>query len=208
MLLRTLVLCLIAATRLFAVTAAEVVEKSESLYSSKKTFTVKFNQVVSSGDFFDDDKTAGTMFLSYPDKFRVETLEQTLASDGDSLWTYSVENKQVTIESMKQLEDVVTPADYLFRFKEHYNLTYDSTETISKRFCHLLSLKSKDDDQFVRSMKVYIDSETWLVRRVIYRDLNDNKITLDFEDWQLGTAIAPEKFRFKTPSGVEEVRVR
>lgn len=207
MILRITFICLIMAGAVFAVTASQVVEKTEAIYAKNKTFTVKFTQTVSAGDFFDDDKTSGKMLLSYPDKFRVETPEQTLASDGDSLWTYSVENKQVTIESMIGLEDVVTPADYLFRFKEHYDLEYDSTETIAKHQCHQLSLKSKDDNQYVRSMKVFIDTETSLVRRVIYRDLNDNKITLDFSDWKLGEQIESSEFRFKTPSGVEEVRV-
>ena len=207
MLLRIISMCLIAVGATFATTAHEIVEKTEAIYAKNKTFSVKFTQTVSAGDFFDDDKTSGTMLLSYPNKFRVETPEQTLTSDGDSLWTYSVENKQVTIESMIGLEDVVTPADYLFRFKEHYDLTYDSTETISKRLCNQLSLKSKDDNQYVRSMKVFIDTETSLVRRVIYRDLNDNNITLDFADWKLGVEIDPKEFRFRTPSGVEEVRV-
>lgn len=207
MLLRITILCLIVTARLMAVTAGQVVEKTEAVYAKNKTFSVKFTQVVASGDFFDDDKTSGSMLLSYPEKFRVETPEQTLVSDGDSLWTYSVENKQVTIEPMNRLEDVVTPADYLFRFKEHYDLACDSTETVEKRPCHQLSLKSKDDSQYVRSMKVYIDTETALVRRVIYRDMNDNKITLDFTDWKLGASIAPAEFRFKAPAGVEEVRV-
>lgn len=192
---------------LLAVTASEVVEKTEAIYAKSKTFSVKFTQTVAAGDFFENDKTSGKMLLSYPEKFRVETPEQTLTSDGDSLWTYSVENKQVTIESMLGLEDVVTPADYLFRFKEHYDLEYDSTEVISKRLCYELSLKSKDDNQYVRSMKVFIDTETSLVRRAIYRDLNDNLITLDFSDWKLGVQIAPSEFHFKTPTGVEEVRV-
>jgi outer membrane lipoprotein carrier protein len=207
MLLRITLISLIVAGRVFGMTAAQVVEKTEAIYAKNKTFSVKFTQTVSAGDFFDDDKTSGSMLLSYPEKFRVSTPEQTLASDGDSLWTYSVENKQVTIEAMNKLEDVVTPADYLFRFKEHYDLDYDSTATISKHPCHQLSLKSKDDKQYVRSMKVFIDTETSLVRRVIYRDMNDNKITLDFSDWKLGAAFDPSEFRFKTPSGVEEVRV-
>lgn len=207
MLLRIISICLIAVGAVSASTAHQVVEKTEAIYAKNKTFSVKFTQTVAAGDFFDDDKTSGTMLLSYPNKFRVETPEQTLTSDGDSLWTYSVENKQVTIESMIGLEDVVTPADYLFRFKEHYDLDYDSIETIAKHSCHQLSLKSKDDNQYVRSMKVFIDTESSLVRRVIYRDLNDNKITLDFSDWKLGAEIDPKNFRFGTPSGVEEVRV-
>jgi outer membrane lipoprotein-sorting protein len=43
--------------------------------------------------------------------------------------------------------------------------------------------------------------------RVRYTDINDNTITIDFSHLQLGAEVAPERFRFKTPKGVEEVRL-
>jgi outer membrane lipoprotein-sorting protein len=56
-------------------------------------------------------------------------------------------------------------------------------------------------------MKVYINVGTFQIRRVVYRDLNDNKITLDFSDWKMGIKAMPDQFRFKTLRGVEEVRL-
>jgi outer membrane lipoprotein-sorting protein len=194
-------------TSLFADRATDLVDKSEAVYSRAGAFSAKFTQVVSTGDFFDDEKTDGVLMMSYPRKFRIDTPDQVIASDGDSLWSYSAENKQVTIDAASKSKDVATPADYLFNFKQNYTLEYDSTAIIGKTAVHQLSLKSKVRDQYVRSLKLFLDAENFTVRRVIYRDINDNRITLDFSGWKLGIKIAPEQFRFKTPRGVEEVRL-
>lgn len=132
-------LCLLSVA--IALTATEIADKSEAVYADGQTFSAKFRQQLSTGDFFDDEKTEGTMVVSYPDKFRIETPEQTLVSDGDSLWSYSVENRQVTIEAIKDLSEVVTPADYLFRLKEHFSLSLDSAQVIDKRLHHRLRLR-------------------------------------------------------------------
>ncbi len=207
MIVRIIAFAAMLAATVLADSAGEIATRIEQTYTAGKTFSVNFSQVVQTGNFFDDEKVSGVMLLAYPEKFRIETSAQTLVSDGDTLWTYSEENRQVTIEPMNRLEDVVTPADYLFRLRERYDLTADSSEVIDKRVHHRLSLRARDDDYYVRSMRVYVDPATNLIRRVVYRDINDNRITLDFSDWKLGAAIKSEQFRFKTPSGVEEVRV-
>jgi outer membrane lipoprotein carrier protein len=199
----TLVLC--AAT--FAGNATDIVDKSEVLYSKSGPFSAKFTQTVSTGDFFDDEKVEGTLIMNYPRQFRIDTREQVIVSDGDTLWSYSAENRQVTVEAVSKSKESITPADYLFNFKQNYNLDYDSTDVIDKVKVRRLSLRSKSQDQYVRSMKVYINSSTFQIRRVVYRDLNDNKITLDFSDWKMGIKTTRDQFRFKPPRGVEEVRL-
>ena len=207
MLFRVVCLLALLCPSLLADKAVDVVDRSEAVYSHAGTFFAKFTQVVSTGDFFDDEKTSGSLTMSYPRKFRIDTPDQVIASDGDSLWSYSAENKQVTIDAVSKSKETVTPADYLFNFKQNYDLEYDSTTTIDKTSVHKLSLKSKSTDQYVQSMKLYLDANNFTVRRVIYRDINDNKITLDFSGWKMGIRVAPEQFRFKTPRGVEEVRL-
>jgi len=89
------------------------------------------------------------------------------------------------VEAVSKSKETITPADYLFNFKQNYNLDYDSTDMIDKVKVRRLSLRAKSKDQYVRSMNVYINSSTSQIRRVVYRDLNDNKITLDFSDWKM-----------------------
>lgn len=185
----------------------QIIERSEASYADAGHFSADFTQVLSAGEFFEDETTNGTMTIGYPDKFRIESPVQTLASDGDSLWSYSVENKQVTIESMEALTDVVTPADYLFRFKEHYKIASDTVVELRGQKAYKLHLVALSEDEFVRELDLYINSDTYLVARVAYRDPNENLVTLDFSNWKLNVKTQPEDFRFQTPPGVEEVRV-
>jgi outer membrane lipoprotein carrier protein len=185
----------------------QIVERSEKIYSEAGHFTAKFTQTLSAGEFFEDETTSGKMIIGYPDKFRIESPDQTLVSDGDSLWSYSVENKQVTIEDMSTLNDIVTPADYLFRFKEHYQIASDTIMALNGNEAYHLHLVAHTEDEFVRELDLYIESDTYLVARVSYRDPNDNLVTLDFSDWKLNVKPQPGDYRFQTPPGVEEVRV-
>ena len=204
---RVMMLLLVLCAAVFAGNATDIVDKSEALYSKSGLFSAKFTQTVSTGDFFDDEKVAGTLIMNYPRQFRIDTHEQVIVSDGDTLWSYSAENRQVVVEAVAKSKETITPADYLFNLKQNYNLDYDSTDVIDKAKVRRLSLRSKSEDRFVRSMKVYINVNTLQIRRVVYRDLNDNKITLDFSDWKMRVKATPEQFRFKTPRGVEEVRL-
>ena len=204
---RVVVLILVLCAAAFAGNTTDIVDKSEALYSKSGLFSAKFTQTVSTGDFFDDEKVVGTLVMGYPRQFRIDTHEQVIVSDGDTLWSYSAENRQVTVEAISESKETITPADYLFNFKQNYNLDYDSTDVIDKVKVRRLSLRSKSPDQYVRSMKVYINGATFQIRRVVYRDLNDNKITLDFSDWKMGIKTTRDQFRFKTPRGVEEVRL-
>ncbi|MCK4858730.1 MAG: outer membrane lipoprotein carrier protein LolA [candidate division Zixibacteria bacterium] len=207
MILRIIVLVVLLAGGLAAADAIEITEKSEALYARAGSFKANFIQVVATGDFFDDEETAGILLMEYPDRFRLETPEQVITCDGDTLWSYSVENKQVLVEPVSQVGDMVTPADYLFNFKENYEIEFDTTLVEGEVEMHRLNLRAKDDDQYVRSLQLYVSTENYAVVRVVYKDINENQITIDFSDLKLGIDLDKKDFRFKPPRGVEEVRL-
>jgi outer membrane lipoprotein carrier protein len=184
-----------------------IVEKSEALYAGSKTFSARFTQVLSSGDFFEEEVTEGKLLMQYPESFRIETPEQVIVSNGDTLWSYSEENKQVTVEPTTNVEDLVTPADYLFHFKADYDLKYDTLLTFGKEKAHRLQLTRKAKDHYVQSMEILIGLESSHILRVRYLDINDNEVTLEFSGWEFGIKIDPVNFRFVAPKGVEEIRL-
>lgn len=186
---------------------ADILEKSETVYARAGTFTADFTQTIESGDFFEDEKVEGTLLMEYPNKFRLDTPEQVISCDGETLWSYSVENEQVVIQPVDEAEDLVTPADYLFNFKANYNVVADTMMELGKQVCYRLTLVSKSKDQFVQELQLYLNYETYEVAQVTYTDINDNLVTISFRKLKLGVPIPPEKFHFQTPKGVEEVRL-
>jgi len=206
-----MVLSLICLVILSAATSVpdpvSIVEKSETLYAGAKTFSATFTQLVSSGDFFEPEATEGKLLMRYPESFRIETAEQVIVSDGDTLWSYSDENKQVTIEPVANVNEMVTPADYLFHFKADYELKYDTLLSFGKEKAHRLQLTRKSKDHYVQSMELWIGSVSSHILRVRYLDINDNEVVLEFSEWKFGIKIDPSRFRFSAPEGVEEIRL-
>lgn len=201
-----IILICLAATAL-AVDALDVAEKSEAVYARAGSFTAEFVQKVATGGFFADEETFGILLMEYPRHFRIETPEQVITCDGDTIWSYSVENKQVTVEAVDKVEDLVTPVDFLFNFRENYHIAYDTTVLIGDIKAYKLRLMSKSRDEYVQGMALYVKADDYTVLRVRYTDINDNVITIDFSKLKLGDSIESSRFRFKTPKGVEEVRL-
>lgn len=184
-----------------------ILEKSETAYARAGTFTAEFVQTVESGDFFEDEQIEGVLLMEYPNKFRLDTPAQVIACDGETVWSYSVENAQVVIEPVAKAEEMVTPADYLFNFKDNYRIAADTVMELGTQLCYRLTLAALDDEQFVQHLELYLDHDNYEIAQVTYTDINDNLVTIEFRKLKLGADIPTEKFRFLTPKGVEEVRL-
>ena len=185
----------------------KILAEIENKLNSIKTLQVDFVQEVNSGVFATIDRTEGKIFLQEGDKFRIESDEQTIVSDSVVIWIYSAENKQVKIDSVYKIDDLVRPSEYLFTFKDGYNVTLLDDNQCDFGNCFKVLLKAENDDSFIKEMTLLIDPETYLTHRAEYKDINGNLVTVTFDKYKIDKKIPPEVFEFKTPKGVEEVRL-
>lgn len=185
----------------------KILAEIENKLKAIKTLKVDFEQEVSSGVFATIDKSSGKIYMTSADRFRIETDEQVIVSDSVLLWIYSVENKQVRIDSVHKIDELVRPSEYLFNFKEGYNADLLEERKCDFGDCYQVLLKASSEDEFIEEMKLYIDPETGLTQRAEYRDINGNLVTIRFKKYKIDKDIPPEIFNFKTPKGVEEIRL-
>jgi chaperone LolA len=176
-------------------------------YDKLSDLAVDFVQEVHSGVFASVERTSGKMFLASGDKFRMQTDEQTIVSDGKLLWVYSRENKQVTIDKVAKSRDIVRPSDYLFTFRESYTSYLLPDTTISKVECITIQLVCEEKDEFIQQMTLYVGREDLLTHRASYVDINGNNVIIDFSDLKVDKGLPDNLFFFETPKGVEEVRL-
>ncbi|MBD3218474.1 MAG: hypothetical protein GF310_09380 [candidate division Zixibacteria bacterium] len=185
----------------------DVLKKIDNRLEEIETLQVEFEQEVSSGVFATVDKTSGKIVLSNNDKFRIETEDQTIVSDSILIWVYSVENKQVKIDSVHKVDDLVRPSEYVFTFKEGYEADLLADNECDFGECFKILLTALDKDNFIKEMYLFIDPENFLTKRAEYKDINGNLVTIRFKDYKIDRKIPPEIFKFKTPKGVEEIRL-
>lgn len=190
-----------------AQTSKDVLADLQQRYDDLDALEVSFEQRVYSGVFASTQKTSGKMYLAKGDKFRMQTDDQTIVSDGKLLWVYSKENKQVTIDKISKTADLVRPSDYLFTFRESYAATLLPDTSLGNIECRRVELVSDEKDEFIQQMILFVGKEDQLTHRAEYIDINGNKVEIVFKDLKIDKELKPETFIFETPKGVEEIRL-
>ncbi|KPL04042.1 MAG: hypothetical protein AMJ73_04710 [candidate division Zixibacteria bacterium SM1_73] len=189
----------------FAITSEKLALQVEEKYRSFKDLSMDFTKTLKSEIFETERKTKGKMYLKNPDKFRIETKEEIIVTDGEFLWNYSEENEQVLKSRLDRSKNIFKPNQYLSNFRKEYNAKSTGEEKIDKTECYKLVLTPKKEDSFITKMTIWIDQKNLLAKKLEYQDSNDNEITLIFDKIKTNQGIKDSKFVFKTPKGIEEL---
>ncbi|MFH1891649.1 MAG: outer membrane lipoprotein carrier protein LolA [Candidatus Zixiibacteriota bacterium] len=187
--------------------SATILKSLQERFENLIDMEISFRQEVNSGVFSSVERTSGKMYLAKGDKFLIQTEDQTISSDGKLLWVYSKENKQVTIDKVSNARDLVRPSDYLFSFRESYSPSLLPDTTLGKIACRVVELVCNEKDEFIQKMTLFIGGDDRLTRRAVYVDINGNVVTIDFSDLKVDNGLPENMFEFKTPKGVEEIRL-
>ncbi len=188
-----------------SITADELAMQVEKKYRSLSDLSMDFTKVTRSEIFETPSKVQGKMLLVNPDKFKIETKEETIVSDGKFVWTYSVENRQVVKNLVDKSENMFKPNQYLSNFRSDYTPSLEGEEKVDQTKCYKLLLSSKKEDAFIKKMILWVDQKSLLAKKLEYKDAEDNDIILEFQRIKTNRKIKDPEFIFQTPPGVEEL---
>lgn len=183
----------------------KIAAEAEEKYRSLKDLSMNFTKTLKSEIFETEKETKGEMYLKNPDKFRIETTDEIIVTDGVFLWNYSEQNEQVIKSRLDRSKNVFKPNQYLSNFREEYKAKLTGEEKIDKIKCYKLVLTPKKEDLFITKMTIWIDKKNLLAKKLEYRDSNDNQVTLVFDKIRINKGTKDSKFIFKAPEGVEEL---
>jgi outer membrane lipoprotein carrier protein len=186
----------------------EITDRLQKRYDSIQDATARFTQHVKFGFSKIEQNFSGTLRMKKPNKYRIETEYQTLVTDGATVWSFSPVNKQVLIDRYKETPDSFTPEQFLLNLPSRYFATLLPSDKSSEPALILLKLVPKDDQSFVKSMKVWVEEGTWVVRRVEMIDVNDTEKTYTVQDMKINTNLKENTFAFTPPPGTEVVDLR
>jgi outer membrane lipoprotein-sorting protein len=60
----------------------------------------------------------------------------------------------------------------------------------------------------VKSVKISIEENSWMVRKIVIMDVNETETTYTVRDIKLNTNIKEKTFTLETPEGAEVVDLR
>jgi outer membrane lipoprotein carrier protein len=206
-----LILCCLLSTTLARqkeVSAREITERLQRRYDTMQDASVKFSQVVRFGFSKLEQSSAGTFLMKRPNKYRIELGHQTIVTNGSVVWSYAPANKQVLIDRYKENLNSLSPDQFLLNLPSRYSATLLGKEPLGRGQTYTLKLIPKDDQSFVKSIKVWVEDSSWVVRRVQIVDVNDTETLYTIHEIKLNTQVSDALFSFTPPPGTEVVDLR
>jgi outer membrane lipoprotein carrier protein len=173
-------------------------------FSALETLDGRFDQTV-----FDDrgeviQRSSGRLELLRPGRFRwsyAEPFERLIISDGQFLWVYDPELAQATV---RRIGDALGVAPIML-LSQPRALADDFLVMDAQREGDLdwVELKPKvQDTDFVR-VRIALDAQG--VRALDLYDQFGQRTEVRFSDLNYNTEVAPSRFRFEVPAGVDVI---
>ena len=185
-----------------------VLSRLQRKYESTRDLYASFTQIVRFGVTQNTQTFAGKMWMKKGNRYRIEMEQQTIVTDGKSVWTYSELNKQVLIDKFQEDPNSFTPDRVLTNVPQNFFAIIIGNEKVDNVELLVLKLTPKERNSLTKSMKVWVNSSDWVIGKVEVLDVSDNLTTYRFKDLRINEGFSDRLFHFETPPGAEVVDLR
>ena len=202
-------LSLILALSLFGDTEEQkIIERVEKAVRSASTLSIHFTEKFIWKMTGEENTLSGTMLMAGEDRFRIETEDQILVSDGKTLWTYSKPANRVLIDKLAQTEESLLPRQLLLQYTKGYSAKRLPDETVLGIHCIVLLFTDTEGTSYYSKWELWVDPDTYLPRQLMQEDLSGNQNIYLLESVETGVKIDPDRFRFKIPEGADVIQMQ
>lgn len=190
-----------------AQSGTDVMERLRSRFEHIHSLRADFIQTI----YQPDGSEAGTMqgeILLQKDRYRIETPEQTLVTDGHVTWIYNRATNQVLINDYLDDETTFSLNDFLFDFDRQYEILSVGKALLGGKEHDIVRLRPLDPNSLFREILVVVRPEDTMIRRIELTDVNETRITFDLRNHEIDPPLPPDAFVFSPPEGAEIVDLR
>ena len=191
-----------------AVTGPEVLERIRRTYRDVNTLEAQFDHIFVWRLAGTTQETSGTFMMKKPSSFRIETEAQTVVTDGRTSWSYSPATRQVIITDYNPESMPLRPENFLFTFPDERTVNYGGQERVGERDCHVISVVPQDSTLGITTMRVWVDDDDWMARKVEYTTRDTNVTTYVLRNVRINPRLRSSVFEFETPEGAETLDFR
>lgn len=199
-------LCLMTSS-VFAMEASEVMEKSKAWFKTGKAWNVEFKLQVYYKDSPDIASESGKLLVAEGDKFRLEMAGIKFYSDGESMWQWNVEQKQVLIKAVEDLSSTFHPSELLFKYLNCEAKSLGEGEFGGQKHWVLKLNPAKYAGQF-SEMEVWLSKKDFSPTRLYTVDPSGNASWYNIIKLNVMKKISNDDFKYKTMKDVDEIDMR
>lgn len=179
--------------------AKKLIKEIQDVYSSlenlSSTFRLEFQWELA-GEM---EVTEGKMIWGTGDRFRYETEREMMVSNGETLWRYSLMTNQVIVENLEEADLGFLPREILFEFPRLFTPREVMESKISDTSTWLLYLDPRDEKLGIKELKVWVNQDDKVTRRMEWIDLDGNRTTYSLNEIELNKELKSDSFTVKVP---------
>jgi outer membrane lipoprotein carrier protein len=185
-----------------------LLKKIQKKYNSAKDLSVKFEEHVQFGVTKNEQQFHGMFSMKKGNKFSIDMDQQSIVTDGKSVWTFNKTTNQVIIDTYRDEPSATSPERILANIPDTYNAVMIGTEIAGKVEFTVIKLTPKQKKSSMKSMKVWIDTDAMLMKKIQVLDTSDNLMTYTLDDIKINSGLPDSSFTFRPPSGASIVDLR
>ncbi len=191
-----------------AQTGKEIIKSLKKKYASIDDAVVKFEQTVKYGVSKFEQSFSGTFYFKKKNKYRIETEQQIVVTDGATSWLYSKVNNQVIIDKYREDKDTSSPEKFLLSISDEYIPVILRTEKSDDKKVYILKLTPRDENSSVESAKIWVVEDDLQIMKVEITDINGTITTYSVKSVKINSGVDDSIFKFSIPNGVKVVDLR
>ncbi len=189
-----------------------VVDKIQKKYEEIEDFHADFTQEATVKALNTVQKSDGEVWFKKPGKMRwnyYEPYKDQIVSDGQTLWFYNEEEKQV-IESplnrVSETESTSTLLSGLGKIKDLYRTSFSESREFESDGNYLVDLRPKDEGEDYNKATLAINKDTMMVNTLYLYDPFGNLTKILLRNVEVDKGVSDSLFNFQAPSGVEVIK--
>jgi outer membrane lipoprotein carrier protein len=155
-----------------------------------------------------EQTSTGTLYMRKGDHYRIELEEQTVATDGVTVWSYSRANNQLLIDTYRKTDRGFSPERLLAGDTGNLSSTIIGNEKLGKVETVVLKLTPKTDRSSITSLRLWIDNNDWIVRKAEVVDAGGKQTTYTIGEYRFNKGVADSLFTLTAPPGADVVDLR
>ena len=191
------------------ITAEAITKKMQQRIDKVEGLSAEFSISTYMAALDQHRESSGRLYiLRKKSKLRLEQADQTIVSDGKSVWTYIPVNQQIIVMPAEDSKAGIRPDEFLFFYTNQYTHTLIGDEMIDGVVHYELHLKANTVLADFPELRIWVDSAEWLTRRVLYADDTGSETVVQFTHIRLNPDMPSGTFTMSAPEGVEVVDLR
>ena len=191
----------------WALTADQVLDKSKAWFKSGKAWSLNFKAQIFQADSPEIRAQSGSLLVTEGDKFKLDLSGIKFYSDGESLWQWNVDQKQVLIKAVEDLSSSLHPSELIFKYLNCKALELGEAEYSKQKLWVLKLDPSKYAGQFSK-MEVWLSQKDYSPVRLYTVDPAGNGTWYSINDMKVVKNISNNDFKYKPVAGVDEIDMR